>query len=171
MTEAIAEVFPEAAYQRCTAHFYRSVLAKVPKSKRAEVAAMPEAVHAQESLSASMGKADAVAATLDDMKLAAAASCVREGAAETLTYNRFPMRHWRHIRTNNAIERLNREIRRRAGGRHLPGRQERAHVGNRQTQVRGRQRMGLEEVSGCHAVGRVVMPKRIGRLDQSTQDY
>lgn len=113
MTGAIAEVFPEAAYQRCTVHFYRNVLAKVPKSRRAEVAAMPEAVHAQESFGASMDKADAVAATLDDMKLAAAARCVREGAAETLAYTRFPMRHWRRIRTNNAIERLNREIRRR----------------------------------------------------------
>lgn len=113
MTGAIAEVFPEAAYQRRTVHFYRNVLAKVPKSRRAEVAAMLKAVHAQESFGASMDKADAVAATLDDMKLAAAARCVREGAAETLTYTRFPMRHWRRIRTNNAIERLNREIRRR----------------------------------------------------------
>lgn len=32
---------------------------------------------------------------------------------ETLTYTRFPMEHWRRIRTNNSIERLNREIRRR----------------------------------------------------------
>jgi transposase-like protein len=35
------------------------------------------------------------------------------GIAETLTYTAFPMEHWRKIRTNNAIERLNREIRRR----------------------------------------------------------
>ena len=33
MVGAIAEVFPEAAYQRCTVHFYRNVLSKVPKSK------------------------------------------------------------------------------------------------------------------------------------------
>ena len=32
---------------------------------------------------------------------------------ETLAYTRFPMEHWRRIRTNNALERLNREIRRR----------------------------------------------------------
>lgn len=47
------------------------------------------------------------------MKLREAATCVRGGVAETLTYTRFPMEHWRRIRTNNAIERLNREIRRR----------------------------------------------------------
>lgn len=113
MTGAIAEVFPDAAYQRCTVHFYRNVLSKVPKSKRAEVAAMLKAVHAQESLEASTEKAGRVAAKLEDMRLAAAAKCVRDGVAETLAYTRFPMRHWRRIRTNNAIERLNREIRRR----------------------------------------------------------
>lgn len=113
MTNAIAEVFPDAAYQRCTVHFYRNVLAKVPKSKRTRVAAKLKAIHAQESFDASMEKARAVASDLEGMKLAAAAKCVRDGVAETLTYTRFPMGHWRRIRTNNAIERLNREIRRR----------------------------------------------------------
>ncbi|BAN78229.1 IS256 family transposase [Adlercreutzia equolifaciens] len=113
MTGAIAEVFPDAAYQRCTVRFYRNVLAKVPKSRRAKAAAMLKAIHAQESLGASTEKADAVAASLDGMKLREAATCVRGGVAETLTYTRFPMGHWRRIRTNNAIERLNREIRRR----------------------------------------------------------
>lgn len=113
MTGAIAEVFPGAAYQRRTVHFYRNVLAKVPKSKRAEVAAMLKAIHAQELLDVSTEKAMAVTASLDEMKLKEAARCVREGVAETLTYTRFPMAHWRRIRTNNAIERLNREIRRR----------------------------------------------------------
>ena len=47
------------------------------------------------------------------MKLREAAKAVRDGYAETLTYARFPREHWRRIRTNNAIERLNREIRRR----------------------------------------------------------
>lgn len=113
MTGAIAEVFPDAAYQRCTVHFYRNVLSKVPKSKRGQAAAMLRAIHAQESFDASMEKAGAVAEALDEMRLAAASKCVREGVVETLTYTRFPMRHWRRIRTNNAIERLNREIRRR----------------------------------------------------------
>lgn len=113
MTGAIAEVFPDAAYQRCTVHFYRNVLSEVPKSKRSQVAAMLKAIHAQESFDASMGKAAAVAEGLDGMRLGEAARCVRDGVVETLTYTRFPMGHWRRIRTNNAIERLNREIRRR----------------------------------------------------------
>lgn len=113
MTGAISEVFPDAAYQRCTVHFYRNVLAKTPKSRRRQVAAMLKAIHAQESLEASMQKASAVAESLEGMRLMEAAKCVRDGAAETLAYTRFPMEHWRRIRTNNAIERLNREIRRR----------------------------------------------------------
>ena len=47
------------------------------------------------------------------MKLKEAAKVVHEGFAETLTYCEMPREHWRRIRTNNAIERLNREIRRR----------------------------------------------------------
>ena len=38
---------------------------------------------------------------------------MRDGCGETLAYTEFPMQHWTRIRTNNAIERLNREIRRR----------------------------------------------------------
>ncbi len=113
MTGAIAEVFPDAAYQRCTARFYRNVLAKVPKSKRSRVEAMPKAAHSRASLGAGMEKASDVAAKPAGMRPAAAAKCVGDGIAETLTYTRSPMRHRRRIRTNNAIERLNREIRRR----------------------------------------------------------
>ena len=113
MVGSIAEVFPDAAYQRCTVHFYRNVLARVPKSKRPGVAAMLRAIHAMESREASEAKALEVAAELESMRLGEAAKVVRGGYAETLTYTRFPAAHWRRIRTNNAIERLNREIRRR----------------------------------------------------------
>ena len=70
---SIAEVFPGAKYQRCTVHFYRNVLAKVPKSKRSQVAAMLKAIHAMESREASAAKAESVAAELESMKLKEAA--------------------------------------------------------------------------------------------------
>lgn len=113
MTRAIAEVFPDAAYQRCTVRFYRNVTSRAPKGKRKQAAAMLKAIHAQESFEAACEKAESVACALESMKLKAAAKCVRNGYVETLTYTRFPMEHWRRIRTNNAIERLNAEIRRR----------------------------------------------------------
>lgn len=58
-------------------------------------------------------KALEVAAELEGTRPREAAKAVREGYAETLAYTHFPRKHWRRIRTNNAIERLNREIRRR----------------------------------------------------------
>ena len=113
MLEAVGEVFPDAKYQRCTVHFYRNVFSVVPKSKVKIVAKMLKAIHAQESKKASREKAKAVVAELHAMKLKEAAKKVEDGIEETLTYCDFPGEHWTRIRTNNVIERLNREIRRR----------------------------------------------------------
>ena len=113
MLEAVGEVFPDAKYQRCTVHFYRNVFSVVPKSKIKIVAKMLKAIHAQESKKASREKAKAVVAELRAMKLKEAAKKVEDGIEETLTYCDFPSEHWTRIRTNNVIERLNREIRRR----------------------------------------------------------
>ena len=113
MLGALEEVFPEARCQRRTARFYRNVFGKTPRRKRTRVAKMLKAIHAQGSREASEARAAEVADSLEEMKLGAATKVVREGCAETLAYDDFPMRHRTRIRTNNAIERLNREIRRR----------------------------------------------------------
>ena len=113
MLEAVGEVFPEAKYQRCVVHFYRNVFSVVPKSKVKNVAKMLKAIHAQESKKASCEKAAAVASELKAMKLTEAAKKVEAGIEETLTYCDFLSEHWTKIRTNNVIERMNREIRRR----------------------------------------------------------
>ena len=113
MLEAVGEVFPEAKYQRCTVHFYRNVFSVTPRSKVKLVAKMLKAIHAQESKKSAREKARAVVAELRSMKLKEAARKVEDGIEETLTYCDFPSEHWTRIRTNNVIERLNREIRRR----------------------------------------------------------
>ena len=113
MLEAVSEVFPDAKYQRCIVHFYRNVLSVVPKSKAKLVAKMLKAIHAQESKKAAREKAKAVVAELRAVKLKGAAKKIEDGVEETLTYCGFPSEHWTRIRTNNVIERLNREIRRR----------------------------------------------------------
>lgn len=68
---------------------------------------------AQESREACARKAGEVAEKLESMRLGTAARTVRDGFAETLACTEFPPGHWRRIRTNNGIERINREIRRR----------------------------------------------------------
>ena len=77
------------------------------------VAKMLKAIHAQESKKAAREKARAVIEELKEMKLREAAKKVEDNIEETLTYCDFPSEHWTRIRTNNVIERLNREIRRR----------------------------------------------------------
>lgn len=113
MLETIPEVFPDARYQRCTVHFYRNIFSVTPRNKMKSVSMMLKAIHAQESKEAAREKAAQVAEKLKEMKLCAAAKKVQEGIEETLTYMDFPTQHWTRIRTNNTIERLNREIKRR----------------------------------------------------------
>lgn len=113
LVEALGACYPEAKWQRCVVHFYRDVMTAVPRNKIASVAAMLKAIHAQEDKPAAQEKIQAVAAKLQEMKLSKAAQIVSEGAIETLSYYAFPREHWRCLRTNNPLERLNREVRRR----------------------------------------------------------
>jgi transposase-like protein len=113
LLEALGEFYPEAAWQRCMVHWYRNVFSVVPRGRRKEVAAMLKAIHGQEDRPAAREKAEAVANKLEAMKLGQAAAIVRSGVDETLSYMAFPREHWTRIRTNNMLERIMREIRRR----------------------------------------------------------
>ena len=84
-----------------------------------------------------------VAEKLEAMRLAQAATTVREGVDETLSYMAFPREHWTRIRTNNVLERIMREIRRRhARGGQLPRRQERRDAGGRSAPSHRRHALG-----------------------------
>jgi putative transposase len=113
LLEALGEFYPEAQWQRCMVHWYRNVFTVVPRGRRKEVAAMLKAIHGQEDRQAAQEKAEAIAGKLESMKLGQAATVVREGVDETLSYMAFPREHWTRIRTNNMLERIMREIRRR----------------------------------------------------------
>ena len=113
LVEAWGEFYPEATWQRCMVHWYRNVMSVVPKGKAKEVMAMLKAIHAQEDRQAAREKANLVAEKLNVLRLAQAATIVREGVEETLSYMAFPREHWTRIRTNNVLERIMREIRRR----------------------------------------------------------
>lgn len=113
LVESLADFYPQAKWQRCVVHFYRNVFTAVPKAKVKDVAAMLKAIHAQEDREAANEKIAAVIIKLKNMKLGNAARIVEDGATETLSYYDFPSQHWRSLRTNNPLERLMREIRRR----------------------------------------------------------
>ena len=115
LVSTVNGMLPKARYQRCMVHFMRNVLSKVPPAHREWASAALKAVFAMESRESALAKAGQVAAEMESRKLKAAANCLREGIGETTTYllPEFPDGHRRRIRTNNMIERLNREIRRR----------------------------------------------------------
>lgn len=113
LVESVAEYYPDAQWQRCTVHFYRNVFSVVPSKHMRTVADMLKAIHACEDRAAARDKADAVIDKLRSMKLKEAAVKIEDAIDETLTFYGFPPPHWRRIRTNNPLERIMREIRRR----------------------------------------------------------
>ena len=84
--------------------FYRNVYSVVPRGKAREVALMLKAIHSREDLKAAREKAEAVVEKLEAMKLRKAATIVKDGCEETLSYFHFPSEHWKRLRTNNALE-------------------------------------------------------------------
>jgi len=113
LSESAAEFFPEAAWQRCIVHWYRNIFSHVPSTRVREIAAMLKAIHAGEDIVAARQKAVQVIKKMRGLRLANAAELVATAVEETLAYYDFPEEHWRRIRTNNPLERILREIRRR----------------------------------------------------------
>lgn len=113
LVESMAEVYPESDWQRCVVHFYRNVFSHVPRKTMREVAAMLKAIHAQENRDAARRKATEVIANLREMKLRKAAELVEKSIDETFTYYSYPSEHWLKLKTNNPMERMMKEIRRR----------------------------------------------------------
>lgn len=113
LVATVDSMLPKARYQRCMVHFLRNVLSKVPPSHREWASAALKAVFAMESRESALDKAETVTAEMEARRQKAAANCLREGIGETTAclLPEFPDGPRRRIRTNNMIERLNREIR------------------------------------------------------------
>jgi putative transposase len=109
---AISTVLQGASWQRCRVHFIRNALALVPKSAQQMVAATIRTVFFQPDAASARETWRKVADTLRNRypKLAG----LMDGAeADVLAYTIFPPEHWRQIWSNNPLERLNREVKRR----------------------------------------------------------
>ena len=72
-----------------------------------------KAIHAQEDKEAARQKVALVVRKLQVMKLERIVNFIKNSVEETLTYMDFPYEHWRRLRTNNGLERIMKEIRRR----------------------------------------------------------
>ena len=109
----IGDFFPDAKWQRCVVHWYRNAFSMNPWKHVKSIAAMLKAIHAQEDREAAREKAKLVAEKLRKMNLNKVAEFVESTVEETLSYMDFPYEHWTRLRTNNALERIMKEIRRR----------------------------------------------------------
>jgi transposase-like protein len=109
---AIAAVLQGASWQRCRVHFVRNALGHVPKSAAAMVAATIRTVFAQPDPTSAREQWRRVADGFRT-RYPRLAGLMDEAEPEVLAYLAFPHEHWRQIWSNNPIERLNREVKRR----------------------------------------------------------
>lgn len=93
-------------------HVIRNVLDKVPQSRRPEVAAAIKTIWYQESAEEARHKAERVIEQFG-RSLPAAMKTLEGALEDSLTFHAFPREHWKRLRTNNPLERLMKEIRRR----------------------------------------------------------
>ena len=110
---ALPEVYPQTKQQRCVFHFHKNILDKVPKSQMKEVVPRLQAIHAMEDAEKAKAKAMEIIEWLRERKLNGAAKVLSEGIDESLIYHQFPREHHKSLRTNNMLERIMKEIRRR----------------------------------------------------------
>ena len=109
---AIAAVLQGAGWQRCRVHFVRNALALVPKTAAQMVAATIRTVFVQPDAQAARDQWRRVADSLRT-RFPRLAALLDEAEADVLAYLAFPPEHWRQIWSNNPLERLNKEIKRR----------------------------------------------------------
>lgn len=110
--QALREVLPEAAWQRCYVHFLRNALDHLPR--KADDDCLQELrwlydrrdlKEAQQDLAAWLKRWEGRYPKLTDW--------VEENIGETLTFYRLPRQHHKHMKSTNLLERLNEEIKRR----------------------------------------------------------
>jgi putative transposase len=112
LKRAIAEVVPEAAWQRCYVHFLRNALDHLPR--KADDDCLTELRWIYDRRNLQEARQD-LAAWLKKWEERYRKLCqwVEENIEETLTFYRLPQSHHKHLKSTNMLERLNEELKRR----------------------------------------------------------
>jgi putative transposase len=113
LKQAIAAVLHGASWQRCRVHFLRNALALVPKTAAQMVAATIRTVFVQPDGPSAHEQWRRVADGFRP-RYPRLADLLDAAEADVLAYLAFPQEHWRQIWSNNPLERLNREVKRRS---------------------------------------------------------
>lgn len=110
---SIRKCFTGASWQRCRVHYVRNLFATVPKAHQEMVGAAFRSIFALTTAKDVQARWDEVTDTLADRFPKAAAS-MRDAKTDVLAFTPFPRSHWRKIWSNNPLERLNKEVKRRS---------------------------------------------------------
>jgi putative transposase len=110
---SIRKCFAGASWQRCRVHYVRNLLANVPKSHTEFVAAAFRSIFALADPAEVATRWDEVTDTLAE-RFPKAAESMRAARTDVLAFTPFPRAHWRKIWSNNPLERLNKEVKRRS---------------------------------------------------------
>jgi len=115
LTNAIGEEFVGSSWQRCTVHFKKNLISKLPKKGMEEVKADIKRIYEVTSVEdARRFKNEFIEKYQDNSKLQEVIEILDEGFEDTIQYlNEKPVEIHRHIRSTNSLERLNQEVRRR----------------------------------------------------------
>ena len=113
LKQAIKEVFLGASWQRCRVHFMRNILARVPKSAQAMVAATVRTIFEQPDRAAAETQLLQVIEALQ-ARFPTVVQLLLDAEGEVLAYDDFPPEHRRQIASTNPLERLNKELKRRS---------------------------------------------------------
>lgn len=110
---AVARQFTGATWQRCRVHFMRNLHAQVAAKHAPAVTAAVKTIFAHTDPAAFADQWDQVADTLAG-SFPKINAMMLEAKTDVLAFTAFPRGHWQKIWSNNPIERLNKEIKRRA---------------------------------------------------------
>ncbi len=102
-----------ATHQRCRVHWMRNALAHAPAKSRTAMAAMLKTIFAQETKAEAEKQWDIVADALRE-KQPKPGTLMDRARDDVLAYMSFPREHWTRIASTNPLERVNREVKRRA---------------------------------------------------------
>lgn len=112
LVAAIRECFQGASWQRCKVHFMRNILAHVPHKEKDRFASLLKGIWLTTDIKAAKQRAKDLADEYRT-KCPKAVETLEDGLEDALTYLSFPSLDARKVSSNNMLERLNKEIRRR----------------------------------------------------------
>ena len=110
---AVRAILPGAAWQRCRVHFARNITSRLGSARSKPVNALVSTIFAQTTPEAVAAQYKHVIDTLRDA-FPEIAQMLKDAEPDLTAFAAFPREHWTKIWSNNPIERLNREIKRRA---------------------------------------------------------